>query len=66
MKGFIDERGRDRPACDECKYRNRPIVFALCYNCISPIDRALHKRNYETEFANFVEGAPEEGGTDNV
>lgn len=62
MKGFIDEFGRDRPACDNCKYRNRPTVFVLCYNCISHIDLALHKPNYETEFANFVEGFPEEGG----
>lgn len=62
MKGFIDELGRDRPACVNCKYRNRPIVFVLCYNCISQIDLALHKRNYETEFVNFVEGDPEEGG----
>lgn len=60
MKGFIDERGNDRPACDQCKYRNRSRVFVVCHNCISPIDIALHKRNYETEFANFVEGNPGE------
>lgn len=62
MKGFIDEMGRDRPACVNCKYRNRPTVFVLCYNCIPQIDLALHKPNYETEFVNFVEGVPEEGG----
>lgn len=60
MKGFIDENGVDRPACVKCKYRNRPTVFVLCHNCIPIIDLALHKRNYETEFANFVEGDPEE------
>ena len=64
MKGFIDERGNDRPACVNCKYRNRPTVFVLCYNCISQIDLALHKPNYETEFINFVEGVPKEGSAD--
>ena len=63
MKGFIDEKGRDRPACDNCKYRNRPTVFVLCYNCISHVDLALHKPNYETEFANFTPEDPE-GGAD--
>lgn len=58
MKGFIDERGNDRPACVNCKYRNKPTVFIHCYNCISVLDLALHKRNYETEFVNFVEGDP--------
>lgn len=29
MKGFIDELGRDRPACVNCKYRNRPTVFVF-------------------------------------
>ena len=60
MKGFIDERGRDRPACDRCKYRNKPTVFVLCYNCIHITDLALHKANFETEFANFLEGNPAE------
>lgn len=58
MKGFIDEKGNDRPACVNCKYRNKPRVFVLCYNCIPAWDLALHKRNYETEFVNFVEGEP--------
>lgn len=62
MKGFIDERGNDRPACVNCKYRNRSIVFVHCCNCVSALDLALHKRNYETEFVNFVEGDPAEEG----
>ena len=62
MKGFIDERGNDKPACVRCKYRNRPSVFVLCYNCIPLIDLALHKANFETEFVNFVEGDPAEEG----
>lgn len=59
MKGFIDENGVDRPACVKCKYRNRPTVFVLCYNCISITGLALHKPNYEIEFVNFVEGDTE-------
>ena len=62
MKGFIDEKGNDRPACVNCKYRNKPTYFVLCYNCISVLDLALHKRNYETEFVNFVAGDPVEEG----
>mgnify|MGYP003303268306 CR=1 FL=1 len=62
MKGFIDERGNDRPACVNCKYRNKPTVFVLCYNCISLLDLASHKSNYETEFVNFVEGDPIQEG----
>ncbi len=64
MKGFIDERGNDKPACVRCKYRKRPSVFALCYTCIPLIDLALHKANFETEFANFLEGDPAEEGGD--
>lgn len=60
MKGFIDERGNDKPACVICKYLNRSKVFPVCRDCISTIDLALHKANFETEFANFVEGDPAE------
>lgn len=60
MKGFIDERGRDRPACDNCKHRNRSFSFAVCRDCISSIERLLYKRNYEVEFVNFEDGDPKE------
>lgn len=61
MKGFVDERGIDRPACVNCKHKREMTVGARCYNCISVIDLALHKPNYETEFALFeAEGREEE------
>lgn len=63
MKGFIDERGNDRPACVNCKYRNKPTTYVLCYNCIPVIDLALHKPNCETEFVNFTP-ADKDGGAD--
>ena len=53
MKGFIDELGMDRPACAKCKHKGKMTVEAPCYNCISVMDLALHKPNYETEFAAF-------------
>lgn len=59
MKGFIDERGNDRPACLKCKYKQKMTVEAPCYTCISTMDLALHKPNYQTEFASFV---PEDMG----
>lgn len=60
MKGFIDEIGMDRPACAKCKHKGKTTVEAPCYNCISNMDLALHKPNYETEFASF-EPADKEG-----
>ena len=53
MKGYIDDCGRDRPACVTCKYRDRPSTYVACYNCIPTIDIALHKLNCETEFVNY-------------
>ena len=53
MKGYIDSYGRDRPACDTCKYKEKSMTYCACRNCIPIIDLALHKRNYETEFANY-------------
>lgn len=53
MKGFIDEMGYDRPACVTCKYKYKMTVEAPCYDCISLIDLASHKPNYETEFASW-------------
>lgn len=59
MKGYIDENGKDRPPCRKCKYEHKLTVEAPCYSCIDNVDLALHKPNYETEFANFE---PEEEG----
>lgn len=53
MKGFVDELGVDRPACVNCKHRGKMTVEVPCYNCISPIDLASCKPNYQTEFAAF-------------
>lgn len=53
MKGYIDSRGCDRPACDTCKYKTKPKIYCACYNCVSIIDLALHKLNCETEFVNY-------------
>ena len=53
MKGFIDQNGYDRPPCGTCKHRDQLTITAPCYNCISVVDLALHKPNYDTEFAAY-------------
>ena len=53
MKGYIDDKGRDRPPCATCKHRNKMTVEAPCYSCIDNVDLALHKSNAETEFGNY-------------
>lgn len=53
MKGYIDDKGSDRPPCINCKYKKRLTVESPCYSCIDEVDLALHKPNSETEFANF-------------
>ncbi|MBR3019595.1 MAG: hypothetical protein IKH57_21370 [Clostridia bacterium] len=53
MKGFIDKDGRDMPPCDTCKNRNLMTINTPCYDCISIVDLAIHKPNYETEFAAY-------------
>ena len=53
MKGYIDSYGHDRPACDTCKYKEKPTIYCACYDCISLTDVALHKPNYKTEFVNY-------------
>ena len=50
MKGYIDEYGYDRPPCSTCKHKSKMTVKSPCYNCIDPVDLALHKPNAETEF----------------
>lgn len=52
MKGFIQD-GKDRSPCESCKYKDKMTVEAPCYGCIDTVDLALHKPNYETEFANY-------------
>lgn len=59
MKGFIDEQGYDRPPCKTCIHKNGLTVSVYCYNCISNVDIALHKPNYETEFVNYEAEANE-------
>lgn len=53
MKGFIDEKGKDRPACVNCVYKKRETISSPCYSCIDEVDLALQKPNHETEFSNF-------------
>ena len=53
MKGYTDEKGRDMPPCNTCKYKDRMTVESPCYSCIDNVDLALHKPNAETEFANY-------------
>lgn len=53
MKGFIDENGKDRPACVTCAHKNELTVSVWCYGCIPLVDLALHKPNHETDFANY-------------
>lgn len=60
MKGYIDNEGYDRPACVTCKYKHKLTVEAPCYDCINNVDLALHKPNYETNFANYEK--EEKGG----
>ena len=52
MKGFLKD-GKDYAPCGTCKYRGKMTVEAPCYDCIDTMDLALHKPNYETEFANY-------------
>ena len=52
MKGFYDN-GRDIAPCFMCKHKENMTVECPCFSCISFVDLALHKPNYETEFANF-------------
>lgn len=53
MKGYVDEKGRDLPPCNTCKYKSKMTIEAPCYSCIDLVDLALHKPNSETEFANY-------------
>lgn len=53
MKGYVDEKGYDRPPCRMCKHRNKMTIELPCRDCIDIIDLALHKPNYETEFVSF-------------
>ncbi len=53
MKGYIDSKGHDKSPCGSCKYKKRLTVESPCYNCISPLDLALHKANADTEFTNY-------------
>lgn len=55
LKGYIDINGNDRPPCGTCVYKDRMTVEEPCYSCISIIDLALHKPDYETEFVNYRE-----------
>ena len=52
MKGFFFFF-KDYAPCGTCKYRGKMTVEAPCYDCIDTMDLALHKPNYETEFANY-------------
>lgn len=52
MKGFLKD-GKDYAPCGTRKYRGKMTVEAPCYDCIDTMDLALHKPNYETEFANY-------------
>ena len=52
MKGYLKD-GRDYAPCETCKNKHKLTVEAPCYNCIGTLDLALHKPNYETEFANY-------------
>ena len=52
MKGFLKD-GKDYAHCGTCKYRGKMTVESHCYDCIDTMDLALHKPNYETEFANY-------------
>lgn len=56
MKGYIDKNGYDRSPCSTCRHKNKMTVEAPCYSCIDNVDLALHKPNFETEFANYEEG----------
>ena len=58
--GYIDNEGHDRPACVTCKNKHKLTVEAPCYDCIDNVDLALHKPNYETNFANYEK--EEKGG----
>ena len=61
MKGYVDEKGLDKPPCRNCKYEKNMTVEEPCYSCISIMDLASHKPNCETEFAAF-EAKPGEVG----
>ena len=60
MKGYLDEKGYDRAPCSKCKFYNKRTVEVPCYNCISIIDLALHKPNYESEFMAYEPKEDEE------
>lgn len=64
MRGYIDDKGKNRPPCGTCKHRNKMTVEEPCYSCIDIIDLALHKPNAETEIASYEadEKALEERG----
>ena len=62
LKGYIDINGNDRPPCGTCVYKDRMTVEEPCYSCISIIDLALHKPNYETEFVSYREKKTQKEG----
>ena len=53
MKGYIDENGYDRAPCGTCIHKDKTSLQIPCCGCISHIDLALHKPNYETDFVNY-------------